>query len=513
MLRKALVIEDDANVRENIIDLLSEEGFDPVGAENGRVGLAALHRDRPALILCDIRMPEVDGFEVLAKVRADPETRTIPFIFLSAAADRADVRTGMNLGADDYLTKPFTRAELLEAIRSRLERREILAAQATAAVPGSTAITAPKHPQRLDSGIFFEGSDSVVLCDPAMRVLYEQAARAAAATISVLVLGETGVGKEILAHSIHKLSPRREKPFLALNCAAISESLLEGELFGNERGAFTGAHAARQGLFEAAEGGTVFLDEVGELPMSIQVKLLRVLEERRVMRVGGRVTIPIDVRFVAATNRDLETCSEQGTFRQDLYFRLNGISLTIPPLRERRSEIVPLAEKFIRMTAEKMGHKSYPRLSDDATDLLQRYSWPGNIRELRNVIDRALVLSWGDSIVPEHFPPKLRAAPVTATSGPTPGPLASSLASSPSSSAGSSPSSPVSSPIAGAMAEVDSPSRRLRLEMEALERNRIIEALERCGGNQTAAADMLGISRRTLVTRLDTYDLPRPRKR
>ncbi len=336
----------------------------------------------------------------------------------------------------------------------------------------------------------------MVLCDPSMRVLYEQAAKAAAATISVLVLGETGVGKEILAHSIHKLSPRRDKAFLALNCAAISESLLEGELFGNERGAFTGAHAARQGLFEAAEGGTVFLDEVGELPMSIQVKLLRVLEERRVMRVGGRSTIPIDVRFVAATNRDLETCSEQGSFRQDLYFRLNGISLTIPPLRERRSEIVPLAEKFIRMTAEKMGKKSYPRLSDDATALLQRYSWPGNIRELRNVIHRALVLSWGDSIVPEHFPPKLRA--------PAPPPIAA---------VATAPAMAPATATFGPSSEGDSPSRRLRLEMDALERNRIVEALEQCGGNQTAAADMLGISRRTLVTRLDTYDLPRPRKR
>jgi transcriptional regulator with PAS, ATPase and Fis domain len=222
----------------------------------------------------------------------------------------------------------------------------------------------------------------------------------------VLLLGETGVGKEVLAQSIHKLSPRRDAPFLALNCAALTESLLESELFGNERGAFTGAVTARPGLFESAQGGTVFLDELGELPMVIQVKLLRVLEERRVTRVGGRSPISVDVRFIAATNKDLEASIERGTFREDLYYRLAGITLTIPPLRERASEIVPLALRFLRMTAAKMG-RSEPTLSPDARVAMLRYSWPGNVRELRNVIDRALVLAAGDTIELSHMPAKL----------------------------------------------------------------------------------------------------------
>jgi two-component system, NtrC family, response regulator AtoC len=349
------------------------------------------------------------------------------------------------------------------------------------------------------------GPNTIVVEDPAMRTLYEDAGRAALAHISVLLLGETGVGKEVLAQSIHKLSPRRDAPFLALNCAALTESLLESELFGNERGAFTGAVTARPGLFESAQGGTVFLDELGELPMVIQVKLLRVLEERRVTRVGGRSPISVDVRFIAATNRNLEASIERGTFREDLYYRLAGITLTIPPLRERASEIVPLALRFVRSTAAKMG-RSEPLLSADARVAMLRYSWPGNVRELRNVIDRALVLAAGDVIELPHMPAKLLHESAVSSSRP-PQPSSPDLDASP---ASSRDSYPALGPQSGTY---DSDSRSLRGEVVDLERKRIIEALERCGGNQTAAAEMLGMSRRTLVSRLSTYDLPRPRKR
>ncbi len=490
-LKKALVIEDDAIIRSNIVELLDAEGYEALGAENGRVGLEVARREHPALVICDIRMPEMDGFQVLKALRGAPETRAMPFIFLSAAADRSDVRQGMNLGADDYVTKPFTRIELLDAVRSRLDRQDALVASQRSDAPAAS------YRPRLPSSADHRPSQAIVVREPNMLAVYDDAAKAAAASISVLILGETGVGKEVLAQSIHKLSPRRDKPFLALNCAALSETLLEGELFGNERGAFTGAHSARPGLFESAEGGTVFLDEVGELPMTIQVKLLRVLEERRVMRVGGRTPIDVDVRFLAATNRDLDVALENGTFRQDLFFRLNGITLSLPPLRERPSEILPLAQRFAASYADKLG-RCAPEIADDAADLLVRYAWPGNVRELKNVVERAVVLANDDRIVAANLPAKLatftRESIAPRDSVPPPGPVSTDR------------------PVIDEGTEPVS-SQRLRGEMEALERQRIIEALEKCGGNQTSAAELLGISRRTLVTRLATYDLPRPRKR
>lgn len=323
--------------------------------------------------------------------------------------------------------------------------------------------------------------------DPAMRELYEQASRAAKATINVLILGETGVGKEVVARTIHDRSPRANGPYLCLNCGALSESLLESELFGHEKGAFTGALQARPGLFESAAGGTVFLDEVGELPPSIQVKLLRVLEDRKVLRVGARVPTAVDVRFVAATNRDLEAAVSAGTFREDLFFRLNGISLAVPPLRRRRGEILPLALAFIERACAQLDRVRPLSLSDAALACFESYSWPGNVRELKNVIERAVVLCRGDVILPEHLPPKLVS--------------------------GAEPDAERAAPAQVSIAdERQSAIERLRKEVQAAERARIMDALEKCGGNQTRAASLLGISRRTLVTRLGELDIPRPRK-
>jgi DNA-binding NtrC family response regulator len=318
-----------------------------------------------------------------------------------------------------------------------------------------------------------------VVRDPGMRKLHDLAARVAQGTISVLLLGETGVGKEVLAEVVHRRSPRRAAPFLRLNCAALSESLLESELFGHEKGAFTGAVQSKQGLLETAEGGTVFLDEVGELSPSIQVKLLRVLEERKVTRVGGLTALPIDVRLVSATNRDLEAEAQRGVFRQDLYFRLNGITLTIPPLRERPSEIEALARIFAARAAAQMGRPA-PAISPAALAALAAHPWPGNVRELRNVMERAVVLLESGEMNPEHL--LLTAAPPTPTeSRALPG-----------------------TPAGGG---------DLRSEIAALERQRIVAALEACAGNQTHAAAMLGMSRRTFVARLGEYQIPRPRKR
>ncbi len=467
-----LVIEDDPAIRNNVVELLTEEGFDVVYAENGADGIALAKGRDPSLIICDIMMQGIDGYGVLRAVRDHATTSRIPFVFLTARAERADIRMGMNLGADDYLTKPFTMNELLEAVRIRLKRVEQLGGP-----PSSRTTPVPKRASAPNLDL----ADGVVIRDARMRKLYEQAARAAISQINILILGETGVGKEILARSVHNLSPRKAGPFLALNCAALTETLLEAELFGHEKGVFTGAVQARAGLLESASGGTVFLDEVGDLPATIQTKLLRVLEERKVMRVGARAARSVDVRFVAATNKDLETASTQGSFRQDLYYRLNGISFTIPPLRERPGEIAALSQMFLTRAQVELGHCGSLELSPPALALLETYSWPGNVRELRNAIERAVVLCQSDRLLPEHLPPKVQGAMPVQESAGEPG--------------------------------ADDPRVRLHREMAELERRRILEALEQTAGNQTQAAELLGVSRRTLVYRLNTLGLPRPRAR
>ncbi len=331
----------------------------------------------------------------------------------------------------------------------------------------------------------------------AMRRLEPLIERVAGGVINVLIVGETGVGKEVVARTIHEKSPRAKARLVAINCAALSESLLESELFGYERGAFTGAVQAKIGLLEAAEGGTVFLDEAGEMPLALQAKLLRVLDQREVFRVGSVTPRPIDVRFIAATNRDLASEIARGRFRQDLFFRLNGITLAVPPLRERVEEIVPLARVFVTKAARHAG-RSEPRISSDALALLRSYAWPGNVRELRNVMERAVLLCSGDEIRPEHLPgekmvPLLPVRPSNAP--PNPG-----------------------SAAAGVVERADATTSRASLSQKTpagaiSERDRIRAALDECAGNQTHAARLLGISRGTLITRIQQHDIRRPRKR
>ncbi|MFI5302925.1 MAG: sigma-54 interaction domain-containing protein, partial [Polyangiales bacterium] len=324
-------------------------------------------------------------------------------------------------------------------------------------------------------------------------------------------LGETGVGKEVLSRAIHERSLRAKKPLVCLNCAALSESLLESELFGHEKGAFTGAVTAKAGLLESAEGGSVFLDEVGEMPLTLQAKLLRVLEQREVLRVGSLRPRAIDVRFIAATNRDLEGEIAAGRFRQDLYFRLNGIALTIPPLRDRLDELEPLARAFISLACARTKRPTEPRLSPSALQAMRLYRWPGNIRELRNVMERAVLLCSRDQITPDVLPaPILAASSIANAAKPVPPRASPAMATMPPS----------------AMRAFDPDVTRLdsaaRLDVERIEtgagrpadeKGRIIAALAACNGNQTHAAKMLGISRRTLITRIEEYDLPRPRKK
>ncbi|HEY0252081.1 MAG TPA: sigma 54-interacting transcriptional regulator, partial [Kofleriaceae bacterium] len=309
-------------------------------------------------------------------------------------------------------------------------------------------------------------SNEIIVVDPQMESLHRMLELVARSQISVLLLGETGVGKEVFARAVHERSTRAAGPFVEVNCAALTETLLESELFGHERGAFTNATATKVGLIEAADTGTVFLDEIGDMPLGTQAKLLRVLEDSQIRRVGAVKSRGVDVRFVAATNSDLEAKVETGEFRRDLYFRLNGVTLVIPPLRERLAELEPLARAFIRRTS------SNARLSPPALALMRTYEWPGNVRELRNTMERAVLLSDGGDIYPEHLP------------------------------------STKMGPRATKPAAIDPAQRG-----SADEQQRIIQALSRTRGNQTAAARLLGISRRTLVNRLNEYDeVHRPRK-
>ncbi len=368
----------------------------------------------------------------------------------------------------------------------------------------------------------------IVVADARMRYLHQLLERIAASSINVLLLGETGVGKDVFAQRIHALSPRAAAPFLSINCGALTESLLESELFGHEKGAFTGAHAAKRGLFEAASGGVTFLDEVGELSAGLQVKLLRVLENRTVMRVGSVRSTPIDVRVVSATNRNLDHEVAAGRYRSDLYYRLDGISIVIPPLRERRGEIVPLASLWLHRFGEREGRLPPPVLSESAAQKLLAYDWPGNVRELRNVIERALVLCEGAVLGAEHVvlsSAQLHPGVPTVDSPPLaragPRPAAAELGTSPTG------CGVTSRPPSGLAPGADAPAlfawpddsagraaspEALRLQANDLERRRVLEALESCAGNQTRAAAALGMSRRALIHRLERFGLPRPKK-
>jgi two-component system response regulator AtoC len=358
---------------------------------------------------------------------------------------------------------------------------DALLARANAVLrPTSPRAAVPSAPQRPSS---------------VMQRVYGVASRAAMANINVLLLGETGVGKEVMAQMLHRQSPRAEKPIVSLNCAGLSESLIETELFGHEKGSFTGATQTRPGLLETAHGGTVFLDEIGEMPLKVQATLLRVIEAREVLPVGGRRPKAIDVRFIAATNRNLEAECVKGTFRQDLFFRLNGLTITIPPLRERRSEIGELARGFLAQACQDINRPPIS-VSPEAMALLMAYAWPGNIRELKNVMERAVVLCDGMEILPDHLPlekMQVPTDPVSSTSG------AGVAADAESEAAALAPSGAVGSntPNDGA---------------KSVERQRIIDALAACAGNQSRAAKLLGMPRRTFVSKLDLYGIPRPQK-
>ncbi len=418
------------------------------------------------------------------------------------SANGSSVLREADAGAEE--TSAETQQRLAPNVPMRLEPGDVLR------VGGVPMVLQARRPSTLGTlKLVSPQKGGPLLLDPEMRRAYDLAARTAASDIAVLILGETGVGKEVMAETIHRKSHRREHPFLKLNCAALPEALLESELFGHERGAFTGAHAAKTGLLEATEGGTVFLDELGELPLGTQAKLLRVLEERIVLRLGSNKPREINVRFVTATNRDLYKEARAGRFREDLYYRVSGMILRIPPLRERRSEIEPLARHFLRTFCVRANIQE-PPLGESAKQALLTYTWPGNVRELRNVTERAALLADGATIEQEHI--LLEPDPLLPVDS-VPADYVDELES-PTGVFNQLPTAPAlgvpsPAPLPRALPVGDAP---LSGDARELEKQRVMRALDACGGNQTRAAEILQVSRRTLINRMIEFGLPRPRK-
>jgi DNA-binding NtrC family response regulator len=384
-----LIVDDDASNLESLLRIFEREGVDVVTARDGREALDVLRRTRVAVVLSDLMMPNMTGLELLRAARAvSPETE---FILMTAFGTVEIAVEAMKEGAWDFVTKPFKRIQIVRAVRRALDQRSLMLE--------NRALRAELQESRRDRSIVGQSLP--------MRQALDMARQVAPSRATVMLLGESGTGKELFARALHTWSDRAARPFIALNCAALPESLLEAELFGHEKGAFTGAQARRQGRFELADGGTLFLDEVAEMSPHVQVKLLRVLQEGEFERVGGGQTIRVDARIVAATNKDLEAEVKAGRFREDLFYRLNVIQIPLPPLRDRRDDIPLLAQHFLERFAAR-NQKRVSGVSFEALQALQAWPWPGNVRELENLMERAVVLCRGDVIGIEDLPPNMR---------------------------------------------------------------------------------------------------------
>ncbi|QPD03901.1 MAG: Sigma-54 dependent transcriptional regulator [Candidatus Nitrospira kreftii] len=399
MRAKILIVDDDPDILLSLQNRVSFMGHEPLTATNGKDALRLIQEEEPDLVLLDLELPLFSGLDVLKQVgerSARPDsldqdaaqssaTYTTPLIVMLTAYGTIERAVqAMQLGAFDFVPKPFTSDHLTVVIKKALD-----------------TVTLHRHVATLRKEVD-EHFEPAITTNKQMSAQLAMAKQAAASAVTVLLLGETGTGKEVVARAIHRWSPRSARPFIAVNCAAFPENLLENELFGHEKGAYTGATKRESGKIEIAEGGTLFLDEIGDMPLTMQSHLLRVLNDRTFYRVGGTQEVRADVRFIAATNKDLQRAIRQGTFREDLYFRLAVITIKLPPLRERLDDLPALAEHFLTQPG-KFGLNKHCVLSDSALDALQAYTWPGNVRELENVLTRALVLCPGDTIGPEHL--------------------------------------------------------------------------------------------------------------
>ncbi len=470
---KILVVEDDASNRASLSAALGAWGYGPVEAETVAGALAAYEAEEPAAVLLDLDLPDGSGFDVLREVKRRRPDAVV--IIVSGSVEFGSAVEALRGGAYDFVNKPVRLDELQVTVRNAVEARRM-----------RRELGLVRREREREFGFGRIVGDS-----PSIREVLKLARKVAESEAStVLLQGESGTGKDLVAKAIHYASPRADAPFVAINCAAIPATLVESELFGYEKGAFTDAKARKEGLFEQAEGGTLFLDEIGELALGLQAKLLRVLEEWAFRRVGGLKDVPLDVRVITASNRDLKAEGAAGRFRLDLYYRLSVIQIDIPPLRERGEDVLLLARHFVASLGERQGRR-FSGLSPEAADAFRRYLWPGNVRELRNVIERALILEEGDVITTGTLPPGVAQAPETR---------------SPPEEQRQEPAAPsdlaLSSPVDETPAEylVRLPPGGLPLEL--VETSLIRQSLEQSGGNQTRAAKLLGITRDQLVYRL-----------
>jgi two-component system response regulator AtoC len=397
---KILIVDDEQDALENCRRILSRVPYDCLTEGDSVRALDVIQRERPGLIFTDLRMPELDGVEVLlAAKRFDP---SVQVVLLTAHATVQTAVTSMRYGAFDYITKPFASADLVQVARRAF-------GEAGAQPPTSSGTAHDERRLQEAPPARRAGSARVIGESAAMQSVFDLIEKVAPTHSNVLIYGESGTGKELVAHAIHDASMRADRPFIPVDCVSLPDTLLESELFGHEKGAFTGAHVSKPGLFEIASGGTVFLDEVSGMSQVLQSRLLRVLQERQVRRVGGIRFTDVDVRVIAASNQDLEAACQRGEFREDLYYRLNVIPIALPPLRKREGDIPLLAREFLRRFMKPRSNASdAPELSVSATDLLCRYAWPGNVRELQNVIERAAVLADGPHIGSVHLPERLQ---------------------------------------------------------------------------------------------------------
>jgi DNA-binding NtrC family response regulator len=409
---RILVVDDTPTNIRLLADLLSVNGFEVVTAGSGHEGLERAGADAPDLVLLDVMMPDMDGFTVCERLKASAATRDVPVIFLTALTETLDKVRAFSAGGVDYLTKPFEPRELLARVGTHLALRRAHRELEEQNARLREEIRAHRRSRALIQCLEDEirtGNDfrEIVGHSPALARLLDQLALVAATGSTVLILGETGTGKELVARAIHARSPRRDRPLVKVNCAALPRELVESELFGHEKGAFTGATQQRRGRFELADGGTLFLDEVGELPLEAQAKLLRVLQEQEFERVGGTHSLRTDVRVIAGTNRDLQAQVAAGSFRSDLFYRLNVFPVTVPPLRERPEDIAPLVAHFVAKSARKLG-KTFEGVAPEFLERAMAYAWPGNVRELENAVERAAILARGallEAVEPFGAPP------------------------------------------------------------------------------------------------------------
>jgi two-component system nitrogen regulation response regulator NtrX len=469
MKPRILVVDDEGAIRDSLRMILEYEDYQFVGAATGQEGIAAVQRERPDLVLLDIKMPGMDGLEVLRKLHALDET--LPVVMISGHGTTATAVEAIRSGALDFLDKPLSSERVIVTLQNALRQSEL-------------------RSENRELKLAMESKYEIVGQSPALRRVLEAVQRAAPTNATVMLLGESGVGKELVARTVHRNSPRSGQRFVQVNCAAIPEELIESELFGHEKGSFTGATEKQIGKFEQADRGTIFLDEVGDMSPKTQAKVLRVLQEQEVERLGSARTIKVDVRVIAATNKDLEEAISRGEFREDLFFRLNVIPIVVPPLRERREDIPQLVQHFARLTSDE--HNLKPKKFEAAAmDALQRYRWRGNIRELRNTVERVMIMSPADVVRHDDLPGEIRSGESRATSVSAAEPRAAA-------SAGAA-AAPASSSTP--------PSGTLREFKDAAERAYLVQKLRENNWNISKTAEVIDTPRSNLYKKLEQYGI------